>query len=155
MKSQEFEKLIDKDKYQVFIMLSRGGLPFTFAVHPWFVVNRKGKISRYDIRHYKNKDRNYGYLHINAQPAFQGIPLIFPIPIFFLKTKLIKMIEGDDNSLAHRVVNFIENSRENYPDIHRYSFLGPNCGTYIEWTLKNFPEIKIELPWNTLQKKFT
>ncbi len=150
-----FDNLITKDKYQVFIVMSRGGFPLTFAVHPWFVINKKGVVSRYDIRHYLNKDRSLGYLHINAQPAFEGIPLFFPLPILPLKTKLIKAIEGDENSLANKMVNFIENSPENYPNIQKYSFFGPNCGTYIEWVLKNFPEIEVKLPWNSIQKKFT
>jgi hypothetical protein len=49
MTSGEFEKLIDKNKYQVFVVLSRGNFPVSFAVHPWVVVNNKGDIKRYEI----------------------------------------------------------------------------------------------------------
>ena len=152
--SKDFEKLINKDKYQVFVLYSRAGFPFNFALHPWFVINKKGQISRYDIRHYLNKDINYGYLHINEQPPFQGFPSLFPLKIFFSKKRIVDVTEGEENSTAHKMIDFIENSVVKYPHIHKYSFMGPNCGTYVEWVLKNFSEINLKLPWNSFGKDF-
>ena len=83
MTSQEFDKLIQKDKYQVFILSSSAALPFIVFHHPWFVINQKGKISRFEIRHERNINKNLGYLHINAQPPFQGIPMFYYIKKFF------------------------------------------------------------------------
>lgn len=150
----DFENLINKEKYQVFVVYSRAGFPFNFALHPWLVINKKGEISRYDIRHYLNKDKSYGYFHVNEQPPFQGFPTFFPLRKFFSKTNLIKKIEGDENSTAYKMIEFIGNTITKYPFVRKYSFMGPNCGTYVEWVLKNFPEVEIKLPWNSFGKDY-
>jgi len=41
MKTEEFDKLIDKDKYQVFLMICPASTPVNFARHGWFVINKK------------------------------------------------------------------------------------------------------------------
>ena len=150
MTTEEFEKLIDKDKYQVFIVRSPASLPFIFSVHPQLVVNKKGEISRYEIRHYFSKDNTY--LHIDAQPPFQGLPLVWPVQKFFQRASLVKMIEGDENSKAKQLADVIENSRKSYPFLRKYAFLGANCATYVAWAINNFPEIEVKLPWNAIGK---
>ena len=40
----ELEKLLNKDKYQVFLFTCPAIMPFSFAVHPWLVVNNKGGV---------------------------------------------------------------------------------------------------------------
>ena len=152
MTEGEFENLINKDKYQVFIIRTSASLPFIFSVHPYFVINKKGEISRYEIRHYFSKDGTY--LHIDAQPPFQGLPLIWPIQKFFQGVKLISMIEGDENSRAKELLDIVERSRKEYPFLKKYAFLGANCATYVAWVLTNFPEIKIKLPWNAIGKNY-
>lgn len=42
----KFGHLIDKEKYQVFVMGSPSNIPLNFALHPWFVLNKQGSISR-------------------------------------------------------------------------------------------------------------
>ena len=54
----QFEKLIDKNKYQVFVFYCPAYFPFNFFKHPWFVINKKGEISRYEIRDAFNKKNN-------------------------------------------------------------------------------------------------
>ena len=154
MTSQEFEKLIDREKYQVFVMASRASFPLSFAIHPWLVINKKGEISRFEIRHYKNTDKSYGYLHINEEPPFLGLPAVYPFNKLFQKAKLLEYIEGDDNSRAKQLVDFIQNSKVNYPYLKKYSFLGKNCDTYVHWALNNFPELKVRLPWNCFGKNY-
>ncbi len=154
MAPQEFEKLIDKDKYQVFVLASRASFPLSFAIHPWLVINKKGEISRYEIRHYLNTDKSYGYLHINAEPPFLGLPAVYPFNRFFQKTRLLGYIEGDGNSKAKDLAERIEGSRENYPYLKKYSFLGKNCATYVHWALNTFPELKLKLPWNCFGKNY-
>ena len=150
----ELQKLIDKDKYQVFILMSSAALPFITFHHPWLVINEKGNLSRFEIRHTHNKDRALGYLHIDAQEFFQGLPLFYGFNHFFQPTKLIKLIEGDDNSLANRIVEFIKDSPKKYELLGKYSFLGPNCGTYVEWVIDNFPETDVKLPWTAIGKNY-
>jgi hypothetical protein len=49
----DFEKLIKEDVYQVFLFHCACTVPLSFASHPWFVINKKGKISRYAVNHMK------------------------------------------------------------------------------------------------------
>jgi hypothetical protein len=144
---------IDNSKYQVFILESGTAFPLMGGIHPWIVINKKGKLARYEIRHYLSDAGTY--LHINAQPPFQGLPLIWPIQKFFQKTKLLKMVEGDENSRAKQLVDKIENSVSTYPYLNTYAFLGANCATYVAWVMRDFPEIHLKLPWNAFGKNFT
>lgn len=129
-------------------------MPFVTFHHPWLVINEKGVVSRYEIRHTRNKDRDLGYLHINAQEPFQGIPLFYGFNHFFQPTKMLKLVEGDENSLARKMIDFIKDSSQIYPLINKYSFVGPNCGTYVKWVMDHFPEAKIELPWTAIGKDY-
>ena len=151
MTEEEFEKLIKKDKYQVFVLMSPAS--FFLAKHPWFVVNKKGEIHRYEIRHHLNESKMH--LHVDKQPPFQGMPLIYPIQKFFLSPKFLKMIVGDENSRAKELVDFIEKSKEDYPFLKNYTFLGANCATYVAWVFKSFPEMEVQLPWNAVGKDFS
>lgn len=150
----DLEKLIDKEKFQVFVCMSSAALPFITFRHPWFVINEKGKISRYEIKRSRNVDKNMGYLHINAQKPFEGMPFFFGINYFFQDTVLLKTIEGLEDSSAKKMIDFIKSSSKNYPLIRRYSLIGPNCGTYVEWILKHFSDLHIKLPWNAIGKNY-
>lgn len=147
-----FENLIKKDKYQVFVFCCPTYFPFNFARHPWFVVNKNGEVSRWEIKHTRNKkDKNY--LFINNQPLFQGINITFFVKRFW-KAKMLGYIEGDENSVANKTVEFIENSKKNYPYCDKYSFLGPNSNTYVQNVLNKFPEFKIKLGWRFIGKSY-
>lgn len=149
MENKNFENLIDKEKYQVFIFYCPAYLPFNFFRHPWIVLNKKGEISRWEIRHYINKE-NQTYLFINNQSPFEGIN-----KTLFLKSKwkanLLGFIEGDT---AFNVIDFIEKTKENYPYVNKYCGLGPNSNTYIQWVLNKFLEFNIKLSWQFIGKNY-
>ncbi len=130
-------------------------MPFHFAVHPWIVINENGVITRYEIIHkeYQGKSRD-GYLYKNfyEQPD-QGI-LKSPFHSSHWTSRLLGEISGDENSLAHEVVNFIKENNSKYPFKNTYHLLGPNSNTYISWILKHFPGISIRLPWNAVGKDY-
>jgi hypothetical protein len=152
MNKKDYKKLIDSNKYQLFIFYSKANLPFVFALHPWFVCNEKGKLSRWEISYLANKDSSFGHLHKNSYPLFSGID-IFPFTFnskLKWNSKLLCQYEGD---LAKKIINFIKKSKSNYPALKDYSLVGPNSNTYVQWVLKNFKEIKMELPWNSFGKK--
>jgi hypothetical protein len=96
----------------------------------------------------------YRHFYINSQPPFQGLPFIEFIDKFFQPTKLIKIIEGDENSVAKKMADVISNSINVYPYTNVYGLTGPNCGTYVEWILDQFPEVDVKLPWNSVGKNF-
>ena len=150
---QEFENLINKDKYQVFIFSCPVNLLVGFARHPWFVLNKKRKTSRWEIMWFK--EVNGTYLHKNTQFLFQDFYISFFIKKYFWKAKLLAYIEGNENSVAQKAIEFIEDSRKNYPYCNKYSFIiGPNSNTYAQWVLNRFPEFNIKLSWNFIGKRF-
>ena len=56
--NKDYNKLIKKDKYQVLIFTCPVPIPFNFAIHPWIICNEKGKVTRYEVVHFKKTDIN-------------------------------------------------------------------------------------------------
>ena len=150
---QNFENLIKPDKYQVFLLSCPAYFPFVFARHPWFVFNKKGIITRYEIRHYKNISTK-NYLHINTQPPFEGIQISFLISKKFKKIKLLSFLEGDDDTVVSKIIEFLENSEKTYPFCNKYSYFGPNSNTYVQNVLDKFTEFGIKLAWRHIGKGY-
>jgi len=146
---QKFEDLISKDKYQVFIFCCPTYLPFNYFRHPWFVLNKKGKISRWEIRHDLNK-LNSSHLYINNQMPFEGIEKTF-FSNRYWKSDILGCIDG---IAAERAIEMIESSKDNYPYIKKYSYFGPNSNTYLQWVLSKLPEFNITLSYRFIGKDF-
>lgn len=153
----DFEKLIDKDKYQVFLLSSPCSIPISFARHTWFVVNKKGSISRWEVVHtlFASGEKNWGHLKLNLQDPFLGVWIFF----FFkklgnFKTSLLGLVEGDEDSEVRQMIDLIESSPENYPFREKYNYLGPNSNTYTMWVLKHFKNFNLKLPWNAFGKDY-
>ena len=144
----EFQELVDKDKYQVFLFSSRCPFPLTFASHLWFVVNKKGVLSRWEVVHYKKPkgEKVWGHLVLNFLPPFSGLGVLFFETKFRYKGKLLGQIESDGRALL--MIDLIENSKDIYPHTDSYYFIGPNSNTYIKWVLSNFPDFIVKIPWN-------
>lgn len=151
MKPQDnnFEELIDNDKYQVFVMCCPAYFPFNFFRHPWVVLNKKGEVSRWEVRFHKDKN-DKAHLYLNAQPPFEGIDKTLLIKSKW-EADMLGFIEGDN---ALKAIEFIEKSKENYPYINKYCGLGPNSNTYMQWILNNFPEFNIKLSWRFIGKNY-
>ncbi len=157
MTEKDFQTLINnkRDLYQVFLFTCPGALPFSLAMHPWFVCVKKGEVSRWEICFQKSRCKtSWGYLHLNVLPPSQGIEVFSFSQKYFWEGKLIAQTEGDENSMARKMINFIEKSKENYPYCHQYFITGPNSNTYAQWILNNFPDFKIKLPWNAFGKNY-
>ncbi|MES2930500.1 MAG: DUF3750 domain-containing protein [Patescibacteria group bacterium] len=153
-----FEKLIEKDTYQVFLLSCPAYIPISFAIHPWFVVNKKGIIKRWEVGHSKKEAPHYfGYIRSNGLPLFKGLSIIsYSLPWSWgdKHIKLLGIIEGDDGSLASKMVDFIEGATSIYPYRDTYRLTGPNSNTYVKWVLDAFPESGLRLPWNAFGKNF-
>ena len=158
MTTEEFEKLIDPTKYQVFLISCPAYFPINFAIHPWFVVNKKGILTRWEVGHSKEDSPNYfGYIRSDGLPFLKGLPVFsYSVPLNWgpRRIKLIGRIEGDEDSAAHKIITFIEKATVNYPYRDTYHLLGPNSNTYIQWVLNAFPEWKIHLPRNAFGKNY-
>lgn len=149
MSTNEYQHLIDTNRYQVFIFHCPVTFPLNFASHPWFVCNEKGAITRWEVLDRLNGNGEWAYLHKNFFPTFSGIeiiPFIRRKPLW--KGKLLKQVEGD---LAKRMIDVITSSYERYP-IKEYSLIGTNSNTYAQWVLDHFEELDFELPWNSFGK---
>lgn len=162
-KETSLQPLLKNDRYQIFLFASRAVLPFSFATHPWFVVNSKGHISRFGIASKKdvttkhifgvlNDQENWGHLHKNKFPPFHGIWISPFSKKHFWKPTLLGSVEGGDGSVVERMARFIENSGETYPFKEHYSIFGTNSNTYAQWVLDHFPESTMRLPWNAFGK---
>jgi len=148
----KFQNLIDEKKYQVFIFTCPSNIPFIFASHPWFIINKLGSISRWEVLFTKNsKENSFGHLYLNFFLPFQGINIIPFYLKYFWKGKLLGQIEGEP---AKRMAEFIENSPTNYPHTNEYSLIGPNSNTYAQWIIDHFPELNVKLPWSSIGKNY-
>ncbi len=63
-------------------------------------------------------------------------------------------VQGLNIGLKDVLIDLIESSFEEYPSVETYSLLGPNSNTYTQWVLDQFPETKMQLPWNAVGKKY-
>ena len=143
---------LDKNKFQIFLFVCPGNIPFNFAAHPWFVANEKGDISRWEVLFRKVEcETSWGHLYKNFFPPFQGIEAFPFLQKYFWKGKLLGKIEGD---VAEQMAKFIKDSPKNYPYTARYFLSGPNSNTYAQWVLDKFPEFKVQLPWNAFGKNY-
>ena len=162
MPEESFKELINKNLYQVFLFACRAGLPFSFSSHPWFVCAKKGELSRWEILFRKNQCPTcWGHLHLNYLPPTSGIevsPVTFKTLTFLNKHywqgEIVNQLEGSDNSVAHKMIEFIENSKSVYPFCDKYSFFGPNSNTYAEWVIEHFPESNFKLPKNSFGRYY-
>lgn len=147
---EKFENILDVNKNQVFVMCCPAYFPFNYFKHPWFVLNEKGNVSRWEVRHDINK-KNQNHLFINNQEPFEGIN-----KFSFIKSKwnaeLLQKIEGE---LAEKIIDFIKTSDIKYPYLNKYfGISGPNSNTYLNWVLSNFKEIDLILSNRFIGKNY-
>ena len=149
--NENFEDLIDKEKYQVFVFCCPALVPFNFFRHPWFVINKKGETHIYEVGDIKIDS---SYLHKDIRPLFIGIEYVRFIKNLYSKARLLGYVEGNEDSVARRAVDFIENSEKSYPYCKKYFYTGPNSNTYLQWVLNKFPEFNIKLSWRFIGKNY-
>jgi len=53
MDSKDFKKLLNKNKYQLFLFSCPASFPAQMGLHYWFVTNKKGKMSRWEVLYRK------------------------------------------------------------------------------------------------------
>lgn len=151
-KKNDFDRLINNDKYQVFFFECTAFFPFAFASHPWFVLNKKGNISRWEVL-LENEvcQSSWGHLHLNASEPYRGVGIFPYFNKICWRPKLKSMIE---DGKAKEMIKFIERSKENYPYCDRYALSGPNSNTYAQMILDNFPQAGMSLSRRAIGKNF-
>lgn len=158
MKIGTLNSLVRPDRYQVFLMTSPASLPLSFARHPWFVINKKGMLSRWGVGWRPQQygaEKQWGHVAENILPPFVGLRIFYLSNRFLWKGSVASIVEGDEASLAAHMAAFIEQSPQTYPYRDAYSFFGPNSNTYVQWVLDAFPESGMRLPWNSFGKRYS
>ena len=148
----ELKEMLKNDCYQVFLLSCPAAIPVSFASHPWFVVNSKGALSRWDVLLLPrmNWKMRWGHLHKDFFSPFEGVEMFFFTDRYKWKNvRLLGVVEG---SLAERMATCIENSPQSYPYCEKYRLTGPNSNTYAQWIIDRFPECGLRLPWNSFGK---
>lgn len=154
---EEFEKLVKPEKYQVFLFACPATMPLSIGIHPWFVVNQKGAISRWEIFWRPEKwELRWGHLHRDFYPRHeQGIEMFpFSRKYFWGDGTLLGCVEGNEGSMAHKMSETIVSTPRVYPYCDTYSVTGPNSNTFVQWVLNQFPDSGLKLPWNAFGKDF-
>ena len=147
MNKEEFVKLIDKKKYQVFLFSSPVPIPFNFSVHTWFVINLKGEIRRWEFGRFRGSPHKNGVgLLVNFFQETEGMNIYFWKTEPRFNSKLIDFIEGEEDSIANRLAHYIEKYSKTYPRKTKYLLTGPNSNTFMQWILNKFPEANMKLP---------
>ncbi len=160
MTHEEFEKLLNPDVFQVFLLSCPPSMPLSFARHPWFVVNTKGIASRWEVianpQMYDIPVR-FGHLCKDSLPPWQGIGVVHSAGHhrYAWPSTLHGFVEGDEHSLAAGMAECIQKTPDTYPYRERYAYTGPNSNTYAQWVLNQFPDSGLKLPWNAFGKHFT
>ena len=148
-----FEKSIAKGKPQVFLLCCPGNIPFSFATHPWFVVNRGAALTRWEVLFRQSANQtSWGHLHKNFLPPFTGLGVLpYFENHFAYKATLIGY---EENEVAEQMIEIIENSPKAYPFRNKFFLTGPNSNTYASWVLNQVPGSKLKLPWNAFGKGY-
>lgn len=155
MDRKNFNGLIDKEGYQFFLFSSPVSIPINFAIHSWVVTNKKGKINRWEVWNLPNQcETSWGYVHLNLWGPSEGMRT-YPYGKKLFESKLIDKIDGGENSIAYRIINFIDKNAQKYPFFNQYNLLGPNSNSFVQWILNKFPEANLNLPWNAFGKNYS
>jgi len=155
MDEKEFKKLIKKDRYQVFLFSCPAPIPTNFAPHYWFVINKKGKISRWEVLMPSSQVKtSWDHLHKTTKHFAEGLNKIHYTILPRSKSSLVGFIEGKNGSTAQKMAKFIFYSPKKYPYCGMYNPLGPNSNTFIQWIINHFPESGFKLSWRAIGKGY-
>ena len=124
-------------------------------MHTWFVINLKGKISRWEFGRFKGSPHKNGIGVLNNFfENREGMNIYFWKSQPRFNSKLVDFIEGDDNSLASKMAHFIEEHSNSYHKKNEYFITGPNSNSFVQWILNKFPEASMKLPLNAIGKGY-
>lgn len=167
MQKEDFEKLVKKETYQIFLFTCSCPFPIQFAKHSWFVINKKGKLTRWEVvSEGLEKDGAEFEEDVSGANSKEGSTFIhknfLPPTIAFRKyywsnrkrgeSELAGFIEGKH---AKEMIEFIEKNAKKYPFKKEYRYYpGPNSNTFVQWVLNNFPNSGLELPPKAIGKEY-
>lgn len=145
---------LEKEKRMFFVYSSPLPIPLNFAVHTRIVtVSPTWEIHRYEIHFFKNKQHKHLYIDYQEPSSWIGIFIRNKKPRY--KSKLLYKTSWNNNSLAHKIVKFIEENIKTYKYKNIYYHIPwPNSNTFTQYIINQFPEIKTKLPRNAFGKNY-
>lgn len=82
---------------------------------------------------------HWGHICRDVLPPARGLRVIRNTGTLRWRSILRGALEGDENSLAARMAEFIERTAKTYPYREAYTYTGYNSNTYAKWVLSHFP----------------
>ncbi len=155
MAVDDYEIKFDRNKYQVFIMSSPVAFPVFFFSHTWLVLNKKGTVSRYDVRDFViPSKKRWGHVYLDWLSPFSGIEMLPFLPKqwnFFWNASCISVISGNT---AKQIISFVCDNAKTYPHRKKYHYFGFNSNSFTAWVISKFPSVKkeVKLPFNAVGK---
>ena len=150
MQQQEFQNMIKKYEYNFFVFTCPAIMPLNFALHTWVVIVDHGKVDRRELGHFRNAPLQY--LHRNLlEPRWWLNKYLWKTHSRF-ESKLLYHCSGKSDSLAYKVVSWIENNVEHYPYKDHYWLVWHNSNYFTQRILNQFPEVKCKLPRRAIGK---
>jgi len=153
MNRQEFESIVKKSPYHIFIFSTRCNFPINLAKHTYIVLVTPQFTHRREIHRSKFKDSKFheNYLHLNYQKPWEWRFRHFWTKKYTFESKLLFHVDGDQK-LA-KLITRIENQIDKYPYKNHYRFLWINSNSFIWRLIHQNPELKCTLPWNAFGRK--
>lgn len=123
---------VNTQALEVFLCSSPANLPFSIAIHPWFVINDHGKLSRYEVlfRQITSHPHRYGHVYKDAFAPWSGIEVFPYVHYWHWSSRVLAHWTGD---IAERLSVVIQQTSKQYPYHDRYFLTGPNSNTYTQW----------------------
>lgn len=134
---------------RVELYLCRAHFPFSFALHPWFVVYKEGADpTRYEVLLYRNRESNFGFVHKRNTGLTESLTILKLSPTRKIKSKsrLWHTYTGQE---ADRLTEVLESLPTTYEQRNRYIVTHNNSNSFAKWVLgrAKLPNI---LPWNCI-----
>ena len=136
-------------RYRFFVFTCPTSLPFSLFNHSWVVIIKDDEIFRWEVLFRKGSDNTH--LHCNHYLPFSGVEVFLPIKKVYWKAKLIYYLEGES---AKKIHSLVKRSQDLYFLKNKYSLVGPNCNTYVQWILNNFPDLNMRLPRSCIGRDY-
>jgi len=154
MNQKEFKAMIDDNDYHFFIFSCPAITPFNFVIHPWIVIKYPdGKTERRELGHFKNeKEPALWYIFRNFLPPWKWITKYFWKTNQYFESSLCYHCSGKSDSLTYKIISFIEEHVEQYPNKNEYRLIWKNSNSFMQWILQGIPKIPYKLPWNAIGK---
>lgn len=153
MNKKEFESIIKKSPYHIFIFSTKLNFPINFAVHTYIVIVTPHYTNRREIHWKPFKDAKYKewHLHLNYQKPWEWRHHYFRSKKWRFPTKLLFHLWWDQK--VEKIITKIENQIHQYPYKNHYHFLWINSNSFIWRLIHQNPELKCVLPWNAFGRK--